>query len=147
MLIVVYTYSTLCSSLSCISPSLTLHLSPSFYRSSHTHAEQSPPPPPPLLTSVFLPLSLSLHLSWHKCACVSGWERHQNEFACKLRISVFGEDSSLSARLLQRLTLRHKQAHWHQTSWQERVGLLFGSETGGGGDCSCGTILNDLHSS
>ena len=53
----------------------------------------------------------------------------QNEFACELRLSVSGEDSPLPPRLLQWLALRHEQAHRHQTSWQERVCLLSGTET------------------
>lgn len=82
---------------------------------------------PPLYHLICLDTTVCIGVSvWR---CVSGWQLHQNEFACELRISFFGKDSPLPPRLLQRLAIRHKQAHRHQTSWQERVGLLFGSET------------------
>lgn len=58
MLIVVYTYSTLCSFLSCISPSLSLHL----FAVQVTPMLSSPPPPTLLTLSVFLPLYLFICL-------------------------------------------------------------------------------------
>lgn len=98
--------SALCSSLSpaslALSLSIPLNLSP---------IEVTPMSSPILsFHSLFPPPSRFLSLPWHR-----------NEFACELRLSFFGEDSPLPPRLLQRLALRHQQAHRHQTSWQEGV--------------------------
>lgn len=79
--------------------------------------------------SVFLPskshlcraLSCLFTYSFHSSSRFLSLSWHRNEFACELRLSFFGEDSPLPPRLLQRLALRHQQAHRHQTSWQEGV--------------------------
>lgn len=53
----------------------------------------------------------------------------RDEFAGALGVPAFGEDSPLPPCLLQRLALRHPQAHRHQASLQERVGAPAASGT------------------
>ena len=107
--------------------SLSLHPFPPFKShpcwsvSSHT----SPSQPDIALSGLSLSpssLFLFLYLSWHKWMSGAAEEPlAKNEFAGELRFSVCGEDSPLPPRLLQRLAVRHQQAHRHQTSRQERV--------------------------